>query len=237
MPRPSQQLKKALIPLGLMAALACNRLINVLAPDNVVWQMHDVTQALALTLALAWALQEMPYKHLRYKCIAAAFFGMAATDFIGVSASYLLAPLPTYYNFQLLAQVLVGAGMFALYWLRSYEKPSDALGPENMYLLRKRPDSATGVLLALSGLYGADGGYAIYSNGRLYRFRKGIFGVDDINEYSTAQRSRLLKQYHIQRGRIPSVRALNDIRGMLGSKWSLFNNCTKLRRIWRQNNV
>lgn len=207
---------------ALMLALGSNRLSNVLAADDIVWRMHDVTLSASFALAALLALQLVPYSELRFKCLAAVVVGAAWVDLLGVAFS-----IPGYW-YWLTAQALAGILLAALYVWRSYDQPSDAISDGRLYCLRTKPASLQDFLISLLGIFGPDGGYALYADGKLYRYRSGLLTSQSIDRVP-------LQRYHIQRGAQLTPAITSDLNKLVGKRWTWSRNClTVLGPIWRR---
>lgn len=208
---------------GLMAALVLNRLVNVLAPDDIVWRAHDLSLSACFALATLLALQCAPYAQLRVKCAAAVVFGAALTDFMAVATN------AEGYWYILAVQALVAIGLGAFYFVRSYGQPSDELKQDgHIYCLRTRPDSLQDFLIAMLGIYGPNGGYALWIDGKLYRYRRGVLVKQSAGTLP-------LDRYHISRGAQADTELMRELDFVIGSKWTWRQNClTVIGPIWRR---
>jgi hypothetical protein len=222
MPIPKSN-ARLLIPVALTVALVSNRLVNVLAPDDLVWRLHDATLGLCFALAALWALQLLPYDRLLEKCIAALVAGSAAGDVFCVA-------LQVSGYWYILAIQAVTAIVFGLvYFIRSYEVSREPVRKDgHLYCLRTRPNSIQDLLIAMLGIYGPNGGYAIYCDGALYRYRRGIMTrakVDPLPPY----------RYHVTRGAKATDQVKKELDALIGSPWTWRKNClTVLGPIWRR---
>lgn len=213
---------KKLAPAGLMLALALNRLVNVLASDDMVWRLHDVTLSACFAFAALWAVQLVPYSSLRIKCAAAVVAGAAFVDLACVVAN-----LPGYW-YWLVAQLFAGIGLAFFYFLRSYDQPSDTIDDAHLFCLRSKPESLQDFLIAMLGVYGPSGGYSLYANGTIYRYRRG-----ELTAKTCAGIPPL--RYNVTRGSPITSAMIRELQFLVGSKWSLRNNClTVLGPIWRK---
>lgn len=209
-----------LAPAGLMLALASNRLVNVLADDGMVWRWHDVTLSACFAFAALWAVQLVPYASLRIKCSAAVAAGAAVVDLVCVALSM------HGYWYWLVAQAVAGIGLASFYFLRSYDQPSDPIDDAHLFCLRSKPESLQDFLIAMLGVYGPNGGYSLYANGTIYRYRHGELvaktcaGIPPI-------------RYNVTRGAPITSAMILELQFLVGSKWSHRNNClTVLGPIW-----
>lgn len=215
------QLQK-LAPAGLMLGLACNRLANVLADDDMVWRLHDITLSACFAFAALWALQLVPYASLRLKCAAAVVAGAAVVDLLCVVLS-----IPGYW-YWLVAQVVAGIGLASFYFLRSYDQPSDPIDDAHLFCLRSKPESLQDFLIAMLGVYGPSGGYSLYANGIIYRYRRGELVAKTCAGIPPLR-------YHVTRGKPITGAMIRELKFLVGSKWSLRNNClTVLGPLWRK---
>ena len=211
-----------LAPAALMLALVCNRLANVLAPDDMVWRLHDVTLSACFACAALWAVQLVPYASLRIKCAGAVVAGAAVVDL-----SCVVLSLPGYW-YWLVAQLFAGIGLASFYFLRSYDQPSDDLDDDHLFCLRAKPESLQDFLIAMLGLYGPNGGYSLYADGVLYRYQRGEL-------VAKSYRSLPLIRYQVTRGRPVTDSMIRELQFLVGSKWSLRQNClTVLGPLWRK---
>lgn len=208
---------------GLMLALVSNRLLNVLAPDDIVWQAHDISLSACFVLASLLALQCAPYSMLLVKCVSAVVFGAALTDFMAVATG------AHGYWYVLAVQAVISAALGCFYCIRSYEQPSDDLRADgHVYCLRTRPDSLQGLLVAMLGVYGPNGGYALWIDGKLYRYRRGALVKQSAGTLP-------VDRYQITRGGPTSPELLRELDFITGSRWTWRHNClTVIGPIWRR---
>lgn len=210
--------------LFLMAALACHRLAIVLVDDAYVWQVTDLLNVVCVLAAALFALSVTPYAALRLKCVAASVVGISVVELAYMLGHYAFGL--DGYNWCLLAQAAVFVGAVSYYWRRSYDSPSDTIRDDgHAYLLRRRPDSLQGLFMAMSGLFGVDGGYSLHLDGRTYGYRRGVFS-------SGNGLPRDLSRFHIQRGPLTSPAILATLDKNIGAKWRPWKNCTFLRGLW-----
>lgn len=209
-----------LAPAGLMLALACNRLANALAADDVVWRIHDITLSAALAFAALWALQLVSYRDLRIKCAAAAIFGLAASDAVMVAVT-----VPGYW-YWIVIQLIAGTAMVLFYLFRSYDQPSDPLDGEHIFCLRAKPLALQDLLISMTGIFGSNGGYAIYAGGTLYQYRRGRLVAQSIDRLPPSR-------YHVTRGALVTESMISELQHVVGSRWTWRHNClTVLGPIW-----
>lgn len=208
-------------------ALMLNRLTNGLVDDvKMIWYLHDAAQTVALFGASLAALELIPFRHLMMKCVAAALTASMAFDCVWLWAHYVLG-VHGYLAYSAIQAVAVISAVF-LYVSRSYNEPSDALDEEHVFCLRQRPHDAQGLIISMLGMFGPYAGYALYANGILYAYHEGTLTARNIDE-------KLLKSYHVTRGRKVTPAFHQEMSKWVGSQWTLQRNClTLLRRIWGQ---
>lgn len=216
--RPRNLLKP--VPAALMLGLVSNRLVNVLAPDDLVWRLHDVTLSACFALAALWALQLVPYRNLLCKCMAALIVGLAWVDLACV-----LLNAPGYW-YWLAAQLAAGVTLASVYFWRSYDQDSDEVESGYLYCLRTRPNSMQDFLIAMLGIYGSNGGYALFANGKLYRYRRGQLCRQKLDRVP-------LCRYHITRGARITPAMIDELDSLIGERWTWQRNClTVLGPLW-----
>lgn len=211
------------IPLGLMACWLSSLLAVRLVDDSIVWDTLNVFNSALYALAAYWAFSLVPYNDLRLKFIAAILVGGACADLVWVVMYYLAGW--SGYNTWLLWLVDCSAASLLIVWLRSYSQQDIPLDNERIFLLRIKPNDTQSFIVALPGWIGPYGGYAIYYRGCVYSFRKGLFCYFKIP-------CDLISRYHVSDAKIPSVIMISRLNQLLGSRWSIFNNCLKLKEIW-----
>lgn len=213
-----------LTPLGLLVAWGSNRLLNVLAPDDWVWMAHDISMSLSFALAALMVAQLTPYRHLRQKCIAALIAGGAIVD-IAFSVAK-----PNGYLLWICLQAFGGIGLASIYWRRSYDHGS-AYGPieyDRLYCVRRIPSRLQDFLISMLGIYGSDGGYALYANGYLYKYSSGRLERRKVSSVPSIG-------YHICRGSKIDESVMSELDSLVGAEWSWRRNClTVLAPIWRR---
>lgn len=216
-----------LLWLAILTPLLQRLLVALPATDPVFWMVGDTLRAVAYAALAAWCTSLIPYRHLREKCLSAAFMGYGVAD---------TAICVLWYGWDvggfLPATLVLAMGFFGaaiLYWARSYSRPSVSPEPSRIYCLRKRPIGVQGLLIALAGIFGSDGEYAIYCRGYVFQFRRGE--VQRI-PYSPAYHS----GFHVTVGSRCADGDELALLGMVGIKWRLFGpNCvTLLGRFWRR---
>ena len=213
-----------LMPLGLLVAWGSNRLLNVLAPDEWVWTAHDISMSLSFALAALMAAQLTPYKHLRQKCIAALIAGGAIVD---IAFSVLK---PNGYLLWIGLQCLGGISLAAFYWRRSYGHGSTlgSIDEGRLYCVRRIPSRLQDFLISMLGIYGPDGGYALYANGYLYKYSSGRLVRRKVSSVPSIG-------YHVCRGSKIDESVMSELDSLVGAEWSWRRNClTVLAPIWRR---
>jgi len=214
-----------LLGLVMFCLLAARLTPSLPVTSATYWYVTDLSRSVAYLTLAGYLLAVTPYDPLRTKCLVAAIFGWAAVD---------LAVCVTWYGFGLggywfaNAAQAVGVVIGALfYWFRSYRTPSAIPEPGRIYCLRHSPRSPQDLILALAGLFGPYGGYAIYCRGRVYQFRRGLMT-------SSLFVSSVYVAYHCSEGSIATDRHAGQLDAMVGQKWQLFgSNCvTLLGRFW-----
>jgi hypothetical protein len=212
-----------LTPLGLLVVWGSNRLLNVLAPDECVWVAHDISMSLSFAMAALMVAQLTPYKNLRQKCIAALVAGCAIVDIAFSIAK------PSGYLIWISSQALGGSALAIFYWKRSYSHgAADCIESGRIYCIRRSPSSLQDFLIALSGIYGTDGGYSLYANGYLYKYSGGRLVRRKVSSVPSIG-------YHVCRGSRIDESVMSELDSLVGSKWSWSKNClTVLAPIWRR---
>lgn len=215
---------RLLTPLGLLVAWGSNRLANVLAPDEWVWVAHDISMSLSFALAALLVAQLTPYKHLRQKCIAALVAGCAVVD-IAFSVFK-----PGGYLLWICLQGLGGIALAGIYWWRSYQYEAirTPLESSRLYCIRRIPSRPQDFFISMLGIYGSDGGYALYANGFIYKYSSGRLVRRSVSSVPSIG-------YHICRGLKIDESVMIELDSLVGSKWSWRKNClTVLAPIWRR---
>lgn len=214
---------------SLMVGWVLNRLSNALAPDELVWWLHDLTLAFCFASACSVATQFTPYDHLRMKCIAAAVMAMAWLEcayLVGWHAFGL-----RWYQWFVVVQGASGLLAIAFYWRRSYDQVSDPLDNDHLFCLRRRPANLQDFLIAAAGCYGAAGGFALYASGALYCYRRGRLQRVKTNHLA-------LSGYQVIRGARLSAGVIDELESAADRApyWSVRHNClTVLAPIWERN--
>lgn len=229
-PSPAQNpsLAVKLLLLAVLAVLGSRHLLAVL-PDQAssfVWYANDVLRAAGMAATLALCATLTPWRTLRLKCLIAALCGYYISDTV-VCATWYAWGFPS----PILMVIAQGAGFIAAaayYWWRSYDQPSDRLEWGHLYCVRHIPANAQDFLISMSGLYGPDGGYALYANGYLYKFSGGRLVRRSISSLPAIS-------YHVTRGAKLDEALISRLDSLIGMRWSLNTNClTVLGRIWRE---
>lgn len=211
------------IPLGLMGCWVLNLLAVRFADDAIAWEVQNFSKSALYAIAASWALLLLSYRELRVKCFAAALAGGAWADAVWVAQYYVFGWHG--YNKWLLWVLAWSIISSAYYWLRSYDEPDLELDDEHAFLLRLKPKGPQSFIVSLLGLMGPFGGYAIFYKGHIYAFRRGYFS----RFYMPYN---LMSRYHVSNAKIASDEMLGNLDRLIGSKWSLFNNCLQLKVIW-----
>lgn len=210
----------------LMALLLTRHLIATLSPDQA-WIAADVLRASSMSAASSLVLILLPWRMLKLKCLIAAMTGYYIADVLLCVAWYYLG---------LTDPMIVGAGQgsaFALaaatYWLRSYKRTEPEVMRLGMaYELRAIPRRPQDFIIALAGLFGAAGGYAIWANGKVYSYRHGILVATSIDRLPAGR-------YHVSQGVESSPELIAELESMVGSRWTWRHNCiTVIAPIWRR---
>lgn len=220
----TQDLSRLLMPLGLLVAWGSNRLLNVLAPDDWVWMAHDISMSLSFAMAALMVAQLTPYKHLRQKCIAAMIAGGAIVD---IAFSVIR---PNGYLLWISLQGLGGISLATFYWRRSYSRDSicDPIEDGRLYCVRRVPCRPQDFLISMLGVYGPDGGYALYANGYLYKYSSGRLVRRKVSSVPSIG-------YHVCRGSKIDESVMSELDSLVGAEWSWRKNClTVLAPIWRR---
>lgn len=209
--------------LGLLAAWGSNRLLNVLAADEWVWMAHDISMSLSFALAALIVAQLTPYKNLRQKCIAALIAGGAIVD---IAFSMIR---PDGYLAWIFAQAAGGASLSAFYWLRSHAHSHDfAAEDDRIYCIRRIPARLQDLAISMLGIYGPDGGYALYAGGFMYKYSSGRLVRRKVSSVPSIG-------YHVCRGSKIDEAVMSELNSLVGSEWSWRKNClTVLAPIWRR---
>ncbi len=207
---------------ALMLALASNRLLNALAPDDLVWRLHDITLSASVLLGVLLAFLFVPYEFLRTKCLLAAALAMLAVDFACVIMQ------AGGYWYWLSFQIASGVASSAFYAARNHSKGLDEIDADHLYCLRTIPRSPQDFLISLMGRYGSDGAYSLYADGSIYRFKKGIL----VKRRMVSLPS---NRYHAIKGARITPDLLVELDALQGKSWSLHQNClTVFGPIWRR---
>lgn len=214
-----------------VAALVSRHLLAVLpeAVSSFVWYANDVLRAVGMSATLALCATLTPWRMLRLKCLLAALCGYYISDAI-VCATWYAWNFPS----PIAALIVQGLGFFgaaAYYWWRSYDQPSDSIDGDHLYCLRTKPADIQDFLISLIGIYGPNGGYGFYANGRIYRYRRGWMVAQSIDLLP-------LERYHVQRGARLTPAILDDLNALVGKRWTWSRNClTVLGPVWRRYRV
>ena len=208
---------------GLMLALACNRLVNVLARDELVWVLHDVTISASITFSVMLAFFLMPYEFLRAKCAISAMCALCVVDLFCVVSG------ASGYWYWLLIQLISGVAAASFYLLRAHGVSLDELSQDYLYCLRAIPRGPQDLLISLGGFNGSDGGYSLFANGFIYRYRRGVLIKQKIASIPS-------DRYHVTRGSRINQEILAELECLVGKRWTILENCiTVLGPIWRRN--
>ena len=213
------------MPATILLILALPRLIALLHPSHGAnWIATEYGHTLALTLLAFWLVQTIPYRDLRAKCFAAAILGYCLSDCIIGAVWY----LTTWRGYAVAAtvQLIALVGLATLYWLRSYDQPSDPIVDDHVYCLRKKPTRVQDFIISLAGCFGSNGAYAICCQRRVYLFRHGVLVSLSVGRLD-------LSAYQVIRGGVADDDALKS---NLGVAWKFLGpNClTTLRRFWAE---
>lgn len=218
-------LPRLLLLVTLCLLVVARAIPNLPVTKPTLWILADLSRSASYLALAGYLLSITPYQPLRTKCIIAAVFGWAAVD---------LSTCLLWYGFGLggywfvnAAQVIGVAIGAAFYWFRSYHSPSAMPEPGHIYCLRHRPKSPQDLLLALLGLFGPYGGYAIYCDGKVYQFRHGIMtSAPFVTSHYV--------EYHCTKGAPVTGCHAAQLNGMVGWRWHWFGaNCiTLLGRFW-----
>jgi len=210
-----------------MLTLLSQRLLIVLPgmTKPALWAANDSLRALGYAALAAWVLAQVPWSNLRAKCLTAAILGYAAAD--------VLVCLLWYgwhlggYRFACTLQLIGFGGAAAFYWWRSYRVGDERPGPDHIYCLRHRPAHWRDLAISMLGFFGPSGGYAIYCDGWVYKFRKGKLIRVPYDERS-------FLSYHSVRGAPAERKYAIALDAMVGKTWRVFgSNClTTLGSFW-----
>lgn len=209
-----------------MVLLLARHLIALLSPDQA-WMAADTLRAASMSAASLLVLILLPWRMLKLKCLVAAMTGYYVADMLLCIA---------WYYFGLTNPVIVGVvqgAAFALaailYWLRSYERPEpEVMRLGSAYELRAVPRRPQDFVIALAGLFGAAGGYAIWADGKVYSYRHGILVATSIDRLPAGR-------YHVSQGVESSPELIAELESMVGSRWTWRHNCiTVIAPIWRR---
>lgn len=225
-----RQNRSVLFPAAIVSLLALLRLLTILLDgDPIIWPMTDFMRTLAFAVGMAWLVSAIPYNRLKEKCLSAAAFGYVVAD-VFICILWYVFRIKEEYAFMFL-HLLFLAFFYLLYLFRSYEQTSDEIDCKYIYCLRKRPSNLQDFVISLFGCFGSNGAYAIYCNGFVYKFRKGVLT-------KTIYAEKQYKMYHIQKGVISTDEYMNKLDAMIGIRWHLFGyNClTLLGKFWRHIN-
>ena len=224
----SQSLAVRLLLSVVVGQLVIRHLLPAL-PDlatDFVWYSSDILRAVGMAATLGLCATLTPWHMLRLKCFLAALCGYYISD-IGLCVSWYAWRFPS----PIIMGVVQGSGFLiasGYYWWRSYEQPSDDVEAGYLYCLRTKPESMQDFLISLIGIYGPDGGYAFYAEGKLYRYRRGWLVVQQIDRLP-------LERYHVQRGARLTQAILDDLNSLIGKRWTWSRNClTVLGPLWRR---
>lgn len=222
--------RKQVSPVPLLVALVMGLLVArhlaaLLSPEQA-WVAADTLRAASMSAACSLVLALMPWRMLRLKCLVAAMAGYYLADLV-------LCVL--WYYFNLTDPIIVGAGQGSafimsaiLYWLRSYRVNSLTPITGMAYELRTIPKSPQDFLIALAGLFGSAGGYAIWADGQIYSYRRGILVATPIDRLPPGR-------YHVSQGVKATPALINDLQSMIGRRWTWRQNCiTVIAPIWRR---
>lgn len=205
-----------------MLVLGSNRLFNVLAPDELVWRLHDATITASITLAVMLAFLLAPYDWLRGKCVLAAAVGFCSVD----TACVLMGAGGYWY--WLAAQLIIGFGAASFYAIRSHNHNLNELDPSRLHCLRAIPRKPQDLLISLMGIHGSDGGYSLFAGGSVYRYRRGILIKQPVASLPP-------NRYHVSVGAKITPELIAELDGLRGNIWTLRRNClTVLGPIWRR---
>lgn len=211
------------IPLGLMACWLSSLLAVRLVDDSIAWDTLNAFNSALYALAAYWAFSLLSYRDLRLKFIAALLSGAAWADLIWVSMYYVAGW--SGYNAWLVFLAAGSALAFVGAWVKSFSEPDLPLDNEHVFLLRLKPKDSQSFIVSMIGCIGPYGGYAIYYKGKIYAFRKGLFR-------HFALPYNFISRYQVSDVKIPSDIMISRLNRLLGSRWSIFNNCLKLKEIW-----
>lgn len=224
----SQNLAIKLLLSVVVVQLASRHLLPVLLEleASIVWEIADVLRAIGMSATLGLCATLTPWRMLRLKCFLAALCGYYISD-IGLCISWYAWQFPS----ATVMAIIQGSGFSVAaiyYWYRSYDQPSDAIESGYLYCLRTRPQSIQDFLISIIGVYGANGGYAFYAGGKIYRYRHGWMVTQQIDRLP-------LERYHIQRGARLTPVILDDLNALIGKRWTWRRNClTVLGPLWRR---
>lgn len=227
-PAQNQSLAVKLLLSVVVVQLASRHLLPVLLEleTSVVWKIADVFRAIGMAAALGLCATLTPWHMLRLKCFLAALCGYYISD-IGLCVSWYAWRFPSPVSMALVQ----GSGFLVAavyYWYRSYDQPSDTIEPGYLYCLRTKPASIQDFLISLIGIYGPDGGYAFYADGKLYRYRRGWVVAQQMDRLP-------VERYHVQRGARLTPAILDDLNKLVGKRWTWSRNClTVLGPLWRR---
>jgi hypothetical protein len=211
-----------------MVQWASRHLLPLLPEQDVdlAWYAVDVLRAIGMSAAFGLCATLAPWRMLRLKCLFAALCGYYISDVL-VCISWYAWGFPS----PVVAFVIQGCSFVAAasyYWWRSYEQPSDHLQHGYLYCVRHIPSNTQDFLISLSGFYGPDGGYSLYTNGYLYKFSSGRLVRRKVSTLPAIS-------YHVTRGDKADQAIVDKLDSMIGMRWTLNKNClTVLGRIWRE---
>lgn len=194
-----------------------------LVDDSIAWDTLNVFKSALYALASYWAFSLLSYREFRLKFFAAIISGAAWADLLWVSMYYVAGW--SGYNAWLVFLAAGSALAFVSAWVKSFSAPDLPLDNEHVFLLRLKPKDRQSFIVSMIGCIGPYGGYAIYYKGKIYAFRKGVFSYFHVP-------TELMCRYHVSDVRIASYITTNQLDVLIGSRWSIFNNCLVIKEIW-----
>lgn len=193
---------------------------------DFIWYASDILRAVGMAATLGLCATLTPWHMLRLKCFLAALCGYYISD-IGLCVSWYAWRFPS----PIAMAMFQGSGFLVAaiyYWRRSYDQPSDEIEPGYLYCLRAKPVTTQDFLISLAGIFGVGGGYSLYTNGKLYRYKRGWLVAQKIDRLP-------LERYHVQRGAKVTPELMAELNQLVGMNWSLRRNClTVLGPFWRR---
>ncbi|PHR58719.1 MAG: hypothetical protein COA47_09950 [Robiginitomaculum sp.] len=181
--------------------------------DMLATLVYMATTHLQVAVWVITLAMYLPYKLLIYKC-SLMIYGLYDIN-LALSIMYLDShQLP-----MMVSLCAVFIVWLSFVFLRSYTRPDDKISLDCIYYLKHRPDSFQDLVMSLFG--SPTGGNAVYMNGIVYHFHKGIMKRTQYSKFNNSMRAK----WQIVKGTPTTASKLRQLEMIVGRQWAWNHNC------------